>query len=225
MASKQGDLLTEVKPFKDEKRILDLLSKGLSTEFPNPDRIGCPGHGVLEGIASQKMPLSEAEKWLDHLGACSSCFQDFKAIRKRRIGRGSKLGGGLVILLVVLALWFGLRPHNAVGPNQTAMLDLRGYSFERGEQNTSGQAPLQIVRGTKYLVLHLPIGSKEGSYDLALLKDTGAELLHASGVAQIENHVVVLRVEVNVAGVPPGTYVLGLRRPGLEWTRFPIHVL
>src|SRR3989442_13760133 len=84
---------------KDEKRIFDVLSQGLATEFPNPDRVGCPGSAVLEGIASHKIPLSEAEKWLDHLGSCSPCFQDFKAIkRKLHDRRGFSFGGGLANL-------------------------------------------------------------------------------------------------------------------------------
>jgi len=208
---------------KDEKRILEVLSKGLSTDFPNPGRAGCPGSATLEGIASHRIPLSEAEKLLDHLGSCSPCFQEFTAIRnKLHIRRRLKWGGGLAILVVVLALWINFRSHHAV--NETAMLDLQGFSVQRGEQNTTGQSPLQLGRSTKHLVLHLPIGSKEGRYDLALLKDTGSELLHVSGIARLENHIVVLRVEVDVVGVPPGSYFLGLRQPGLEWTRFPIRV-
>lgn len=208
---------------KDEKRILEVLSKGLSTEFPNPGRAGCPGSATLEGIASHRIPLSEAEKWFDHLGSCSPCFQEFTAIRnKLRARRRLRWGGGLAILVVGLALWLNFRSHHVV--NETAMLDLRGLSVERGEQNTSNGGPLQLGRSTKHLVLQLPIGSKEGSYDLALLEVTGSELLHASGIAQVENHTVVLRVEVDVAGVPPGSYFLGLRQPGLEWTRFPIRV-
>ena len=46
-----------------------------------------------------------------------------------------------------------------------------------------------------------------------------------SGIAQTENHVVVLKVEVDFRGVSPGMYFLGLQGPGLEWTRFQIRVL
>jgi hypothetical protein len=83
---------------------------------------------------------------------------------------------------------------------------------------------LQIGRGTRRLRVDLPVGSKEGSYDLALLNDSGGELLHARGTAQLENHVVVLRVDLKVADVPAGPYFLGLRQPGLEWARFPVRV-
>lgn len=51
----------------DERRFLDALGRRLLKEFPNPDRVGCSGSDVLKRIASHKMPLSEADKWLDHL--------------------------------------------------------------------------------------------------------------------------------------------------------------
>ena len=53
----------------------------------------------------------------------------------------------------------------------TAVLDLRERSVARGQsQSGTGQAPLQIPRAAKHLVLYLPIGSKEGPYDFGLLQ-------------------------------------------------------
>ena len=104
------------------------------------------------------------------------------------------------------------------------MLDLRSYSSERGEPTSSNQSPLDIPRATKHLTLYLPIGSKEGRYDVALLSGTGDEVLHATGTARLEDHVVVLRTEVDLAGVRSASYFLGIRQAGLEWTRFPIRV-
>jgi hypothetical protein len=75
------------------------------------------------------------------------------------------------------------------------------------------------------LNLELPIGSNEGAYEVALLNSTGAELLRTSATAKLEDHVVVLRVDVDLAGVPPGSYSFGVRQSGLEWTRFPIRLL
>lgn len=218
------DVLTNQEYSKQkEKGMLDVLSKGLSSEFPNPGRVGCPGAAVLEGIASHRIPLSEAEKWLDHLSSCSPCFQEFTAIRnRRRSQRRPRWGGGLAVLLALLALWFALRPHQR--GTQTAVLDLRAYSGQRGADTASGQAPLQLQRNTQHLMLYLPVGSKEGSYDFALLNERGEELLHGSGTAQLENHIVVLRTQINAAGVPAGSYFFGLRQNGIEWTRFPINL-
>src|SRR5258707_2215681 len=80
-------------PVVDEKRILDALGRGLLKEFPNPNRTGCPGPDVLKRIASHEMPLSEAEKWLDPLGACSPCYSAvsrFQAASRNRRTRTSR---------------------------------------------------------------------------------------------------------------------------------------
>jgi hypothetical protein len=73
--------------------------------------------------------------------------------------------------------------------------------------------------------LELPIGSNEGAYDVALVNPNGAELLRTSGTAKLEDHVVVLRADIDLARVSAGSYFLALRRPGLEWMRFSIRVL
>jgi hypothetical protein len=77
---------------------------------------------------------------------------------------------------------------------------------------------------TKHLVLDLPIGSKEGPYDVGLLTETGHQILGATGMAQLHDHITDLRVDVDLGGVRAGGYSLGLRQAGLEWTRYPIRV-
>jgi hypothetical protein len=44
-------------------------------------------------------------------------------------------------------------------------------------------------------------------------------------MAKLEDHIVVLRADVDLAGVSAGSYFLGLRQRGTEWMRFPIRVL
>jgi hypothetical protein len=61
--------------------LLEILRHGLATEFPNPERIGCPGSSLLKGIAQGKVSLTEVEPWLDHFGSCSPCFREFKEFR------------------------------------------------------------------------------------------------------------------------------------------------
>jgi hypothetical protein len=210
---------------KDEKQLLEVLSKGLSTEFRNPSRLGCPESAVLEGIASHRITLAEAEPWIDHLGSCSACFAEFTAIRKgfqtrRNIALGSTLG----ILLVALALWFSLQSHFALVADDTAILDLRGYSAERGSQVQAKQTCLEINRRTRHLILYLPMGTTEGRYDLALMKDTGDELLRTTGLAQLENHVAILKADIDLSNLPRDSYFLGVRLPDLDWVRFPVRV-
>ena len=105
------------------------------------------------------------------------------------------------------------------------LLDLRDRATVRGENPPQiNQLPLEVPRNAKTLKLELPIGSKEGAYDVALLDPSGAELFRTSATAKLEDHIVVLRADVDLAGVSPGSYFLGLRQRGLEWMRFPIRV-
>lgn len=108
---------------------------------------------------------------------------------------------------------------------ETAVLDLRERSVARGQNpSDTGQAPLEIPRTAKHLVLDLPIGSKEGPYDVGLITDTGDELLRATGTAELRDHITRLRVDVDLSSIRPGTYSLGVRQRSLEWTRYPIRV-
>jgi hypothetical protein len=72
--------------------------------------------------------------------------------------------------------------------------------------------------------LELPIGSNEGPYDVVLLNPSGVELFRTNATAKLEDHVVVLRTAVDIAGVPPGGYLLGIRQSGPDWTRFPVRL-
>ena len=213
---------------KDEQRILDALERGLSREFPNPDRIGCPGSEVLRGIASHKLRLAEVHPWLDHLSACTPCYQEFTKLRKQAVTQRRRLQVWLAaaaVVILTVAGWLWVRTHQQVQPTETAVLDLRGLSVTRGENpNSTTQPSLELHRSAKHLVLDLPVGSAEGTYDVALLSDTGTQLLNATGTVQLQNQVVVLRAEVDLGNVRPGAYLLALRQPGLEWTRYPVRV-
>jgi hypothetical protein len=205
--------------------LLEILRQGLATEFPNPDRIGCPGGSLLQGIAQGKVSLTEAEPWLDHLGSCSPCFQEFKEFRRQSAMQRRRvltLVATAAVLLFAVGGWLWVRARHSVQTTDTAVLDLRDRSVARGQNPSgTGQAPLEISRSTKHLVLDLPIGSKEGPYDVGLITNTGDELLRATGTAELRDHINRLRVDVDLSGVRPGTYSLGVRQAGLEWSRYP----
>jgi hypothetical protein len=206
-----------------------VLARGLSREFPNPERVGCPDSSILRGIASHKLPLAQAAAWFDHLSSCSPCFQDFTKFRKEATSQRRRVQVWLAaaaVLLFAVGGWLWVRTRPFVEATDTAVLDLRNRSVARGENpSENGQAPLEIQRTAKHLVLDLPIGSKEGSYDVALLNETGGELSRATGIAKVEDHVVMLRADIDIGSVRPGSYVLGVREPGLEWSRYPARVI
>jgi hypothetical protein len=213
----------------EEKRILDLLSRGLSQDFPNPQRVGCPDSAMLKGIALHKVPLAEADPWLDHFSSCSPCFQEFTQFRKQALDQRRQtqmwLAAAAMVLLAV-AGWFWLRSRPQVQTATVVVLDLRGRSTVRGENlPKTSRPPLDVPRNVKTLSLELPIGSNEGAYDVVLLDPSGAELFRTSATAKLEDHIVVLRAAVDLGGISPGSYFLGLRQQGTERMRFPVRLL
>ena len=77
----------------EEKRFLDAMGRALLSEFPNPERIGCPDATLLKGIASHKVPLAQADPWLDHITSCSPCYGDFRQFRQIPCGGGVQFVG------------------------------------------------------------------------------------------------------------------------------------
>jgi len=206
-----------------------VLARGLSREFPNPERVGCPDSSILRGIASHKLPLSQAAPWFDHLSACSPCFHEFNRFQREAAGQRRRIQVWLAAAAVLLfavggLLWVRSRPSGQTAA--VVVLDLRGRAPVRGENPPETSQPsLEVPRNARNLNLELPIGSNEGAYDVALINPNGAELFRTSATAKLEDHIVVLKVDVNLAGISPGLYFLGLRQPGVEWMRFPIRVL
>ena len=207
---------------------MDLLTWGLSREFPNPDRVGCPDSAILRGIALRKLQLAEVEPWLEHLGSCSPCFQEFTELRKEAASQRRRTQVWLVAAVVLIfagAGWLWMRTQHSVQPPETAVLDLRELSVARGQNPTEAdQRPLELHHSARHLILDLPIGSKEGAYNLTLLSESGNQIWTTSGTAELRDHNVSLRVDVDVSGVQPGLYFLALRQPGVEWTRYRVRV-
>lgn len=130
--------------------------------------------------------------------------------------------GAAAVLLIVIGglLWVRSRPQVQTA---TVTIDLRERSVARGENPPeTNQAPLELSLQTRHVVLDLPIGSKEGSYEVALLSGGGEYVRGTTGIAQLQNHTVILNVDIDLAGVSAGSYFLGVRQPGLAWSRYPV---
>ena len=210
---------------RDERRILDALGRGVLKEFPNPQRVGCPGADVLKRIASHDMRLSEAEKWLDHLGSCSPCYADFKRFReafeRQRRQRWLAAAAGILLAVGVLG-WALLHKRNESFMAQTAALDLRDRSVARGGEPTPGEQPLEVSRGVKRLNVYLPLGSAEGPYELRIATTTGSAIFTTNGVASLKDGVTSMEAALDLFSAPSGRYVLQIRRPNSEWNSYPL---
>jgi hypothetical protein len=129
------------------------------------------------------------------------------------------------VFIFAIAGWFWVHTRPSVQMSETVVLDLRERSLARGENpNGAKEGDLEIPRTARHLIVDLPIGSREGSYDLALLNGAGDEVSRATGTAKLEDHVVILRADIDIRNLSPGPYFIGLRQLGPEWNRYPTRV-
>jgi hypothetical protein len=210
---------------RDEKRILDALGRGLLKEFPNPERSGCPGSEVLNKIASHEMPLSEAEKWLDHLTSCSPCYRDFLQLqagyRHRRMQTILAIAASILIVVGV-AGWALFFKQNGPPVVQTAVLDLRNRSVPRGGEANPGEQPLEISRQVRRLNIYLPLGSAEGPYEIRIATTTESAVFYTTGAASLKDGVTSIQAVVDLSSASSGQYVFQVRRPDSEWNSYPL---
>lgn len=196
-------------------------------EFPNPSRTGCPGAEVLRGIAFRRIPLAQAEPWLEHISSCSPCYHDFSQFREAfRLHRMRVLIAVAASILVAASItgWALFQAYRGTRIAQVAVLDLRNRSLPRGVQPAPPAPPLEIPRKASRLDIYLPIGSSSGSYDVRILSSSGAPVLSTSGVASLENHITKLQVAVRLSSLRLGSYVLQIRKSGLEWNSYPARI-
>jgi hypothetical protein len=130
-----------------------------------------------------------------------------------------------VIVLLAVGGWLWVRSRPSRRTAAVVVLDLRGRATVRGESPPNTTLQLVIPRNAKAVNLELPIGSNEGSYEVALLNQNSAEVFRTTATAKLEDHIVILKADVDLARISPGSYFLGVRQPGLEWTLFPVQVL
>lgn len=215
---------------KDEERLLQVLEKALAKDFPNPERRGCPGPDVLRAIAARKLSLAEVEPWIDHLGSCTPCFQDYKDFRRQASARRRLVTlatAAIAIIVVAMSAWILVRVSQKRPVESAAViLDLRDRLILRGVPGGGEkmQASLTLLVGVDRVSLYLPPGSRTGTYEVGVFDEPGVPLASATGAADVEGGLVVLKARVNLSAVKVGQHLLGIRLPDVEWSYYPVLV-
>jgi hypothetical protein len=65
-----------------EKELLDAFDRVEHEDFPNPQRIGCPGREVLLKLA-QGAADTQLAHLLAHVRQCAPCFDELKELRHK----------------------------------------------------------------------------------------------------------------------------------------------
>src|SRR6266446_5696241 len=68
------------------------MARVVMTQFPNPERKGCPGATVLRAIATKRICMRDPA--IEHVGRCSPCFRELTAMRRAIFTRESPVARG-----------------------------------------------------------------------------------------------------------------------------------
>jgi hypothetical protein len=210
----------------EDQPLWDNLVRSLKDDFPNTQRQGCPQGEILHLLAIRELKLGDARQWLHHLGSCSACYNEFLALShqaKRRFRmRALAIAAALLLACVALVTWNrnqGERDHGV----RTAVLDLRNYSTLRTAESPGRPAeqPLVASRNATEIILYLPLGSIEDTYEVEVQDvETQRVILRSSGIALIKDHATVFQTKLNLPELPVGNYLFALRKTGTAWSKY-----
>jgi hypothetical protein len=171
------------------------------------------------------MPISETEKWLDHLGSCSPCYRDFLQLQSAHRARRKQIvlpRSASVLIVASFAGWALVRNQKQSSVAQTALLDLRNRSLPRGGESKPVEPPLEINRAVKHLTVYLPLGSADGPYDIRIATPAGGAVFTTTTVSSLKDGITSLEAAVDLAPTSPGEYVLQVRTPDSEWNSYAL---
>jgi len=204
-------------PEQKYDRLQREIQNAILSEYPNPERKGCPGREAVESFAKNPDQITVADdrntesKWY-HITHCSPCYAEFLELRTayrvkrararttRRAAILSSVGG------VGVAGWLLSRNRT-----RTVNIDFEKYMSSRGVEDGSNQEPLRIPTGKVHFRLILPKDSAEGVYSVRLSKEADSQPIFettAMAISENDRRILIFDVEVNAV---TGASTLGIR--------------
>ena len=70
-------------PEEKSRRVQGVLQEAVLRNYPNPDRVGCPGRAALEELArmANRIEALDTPHW-KHVTHCSPCYAEYLEIVK-----------------------------------------------------------------------------------------------------------------------------------------------
>jgi hypothetical protein len=199
-------------------KVRDPVENAYLTAYPNPDRIGCPGSKVLQGLADRTLPIGHPARM--HMAQCSPCFRDFREIERalrtstRRKRRLLTIAAVAAILIVACVSSIPLFTSRSQSVKVAALINFATTSADRGiPENQREREELQSYPRTQLTITaNLPPGSDRGKYEFQILRDATAQPLVSSvGAANIENGLTTFATSVDLSHLDPGIYLARVR--------------
>jgi len=169
----------------------------------------------VEGsVDESELPVIE-----EHLSQCQLCTETLAGLRRTK-PKHSALGWLLAAAALLIAfIAFISLPRSRAHID----LDLRQFSPSRG--GGVSEAPIVTFPLSEVgLSLTLPVGSRDGQYDVGMFSSDGAEKAQASETARTGNGITTLKVKLDLRHVPAGQYLLGIRYRTALWEYYRVAV-
>jgi hypothetical protein len=221
-------------PEQKYNRIAAAVQQTILNNFPNPNRVGCPGGARVREVAARGT-IVEDDDW-QHITHCSECYREFLATKEqlRRSGRrGRILGliGGTALLILVAGIagyrYLGERkaPHEIVAVSfEPATLNFRDSSESRGDGKARVKEIPVLPRRPLELTVVLPFGSEPGFYQFEFVDSSGRVLESGDANATIHDGDTRFVTRLNTTGMSPGNYKVGFRQASFNWALLPFRV-
>lgn len=221
---------------RDEKRLLRTATDALRSDFPNSERLGCPGSDALRAVAQRKLSFPESGNVVDHIAECSPCFGEYTTHRTRyRIYAIGKRAAACAAVLVAIAIaWrfspWQLEPRRQIvqrespNPVLTATLDFRDRTVERSgraQPPNSTEAP-HLKRALLDASIKLPLGMEDGVYSVELRTKLRQPVLGTTGAATWDGNAETLVARMDLRHLASGEYVLAIRMGSSSWRTYPV---
>ena len=229
-------MLPEESPDAKYDRLKRQLQDSILSEYPNPERKGCPGDAVIRSLATRASGESvEKDANWHHVTHCSECYREFLDLRLQSKAEAKKrarsIGWGAMIAVLAFAggMFFffqdrktGIpeRPQNAELVWEKTTIDIP--TMTRSE-TARASAPIVLKRKPEELTVNLPVGSKAGQYELRLLNGDAA-IISATAPASVVNGTTSFTVSMDLSSVAAGSYSMSVRQVPWDWSYFPVVV-
>jgi len=223
---------------RNETDLLRIATEALPSDFPNPERLGCPEPSTLQAIAGRRLSLPDVDDVVDHIATCSPCFRAYSGYRKEHRSHSyrKRYAAVVMVLTVVIASWYFGR--KALSPTQrspqqisevtplTVVLDFRNSTAERSDQTPlprPQEAP-QLRRSLLNLQIQLPLGTEDGTYAVQFRSMAGEMTAQSTGIAKWDGTTETLSARIDLRTVEPGQYTLALRKGTASWRQYSVSV-
>jgi hypothetical protein len=218
---------------RSEKRLVKMAGEAARRDFPNPERIGCPGSDAVDAVAGRHLSFPDFDNIVDHIATCAPCFAEYNRKRHRHRLRNA----GAVVLacagLFILGLFWKHGPTKQQQPKEpvakeapaavlAATLDYTKWTAERSEQSRLPAKTPRLTRGLLDLAIRLPIGTEDGAYTVQFRSNNNEPVAEAIGIATWDGTAEALKVRTDLRNVPTGTYTVAIRSASSSLRLYPV---